>query len=236
MGFAEIAARLMSTGGGSDFWRPENDGQYQLRIFRFPRNGELELFHERDVHFTGNGAPEECPGQGCRTCKTVEMLYAMGDETSKGKANKMRRSSRAIWNIVLASDPTGIKLWETPSGLTKKIIVLMAKAGGRSGNKYPKNAEEMPDFIAAARLGMNELCGPKGQNIVLTYDKNAKDKREIYDVDFQMGPEAKKPLPFEEANATDPGATIAKINEARAKKVAAGGNGGQAAAPPAERA
>lgn len=218
-----------SAGSGGDFWRPEKTGKYILRPYRFQHEGKPTFVATRAKHFQGKGSkPVDCTGQGCKVCENCEKLAASKDKGARDKAYETRRTIQFTGVFVLADDPTGFKMWEMGESVSKKFFLAVAKIGGFTGN-YPTTyrpddekataedreaaLKEWTAFKAAFDKALPLVCGPHGWDFCVTYNKETKNKKEVWAVDFVMRlPGQENVLPFAEDDAVpDPYAIYEKI-------------------------
>ena len=177
--------------GGSSFWRPQ-DGESTVRIVPFkhivkPRDFALKRYGPEDgievgseieeffLPFRRHWKPERklCgmvrgfDGNlhgDCPTCRQQQELMRGSEEDKKVAAMWRAQTKYAVIIVDCEQDVDEMQyqLWEAPSGLVDEVIEDMDK------RKYQGE----------------DLLGPAGRDLVVTYNKNAKRPMDYYHFDW----------------------------------------------------
>lgn len=199
-------------GGGGSFWKPAGSGKYIVRPYRFMQDGDKMLFAPRVVHFVAEKAPPvECKGTpDCPQCVESARLMALRTKDDMEKGRRLRQTTNFTFVFFLLNDPTEAMIWETSEANARKFFLAMAKtkgwAGpypeakpGPDGKIQPDDLAKLEEFNAYFARAVDTVCGPKGWDFCITYNKETKDKKNTWAIDFVMRDEQMtKILPHEE--------------------------------------
>lgn len=182
--------RAMSGGGGGDRppdrWSPDETKDSAIRLYRYEKveDGVVskQLCSVRMLHFNGKGvAPEECPGGVvCEKCRKGSMLKAQGTDEAMEKARQLAPTTCPTFVVVPLDEPTRFRLYDARYTAFQGIMLEIAMAGGWRSASYPDaKAWEGAGEIGAifdrnTEDGINKVCGPNGQDFVLTPKKKGK--------------------------------------------------------------
>lgn len=215
MSLADVARDFAPKGSGGDFWSPEDGGPAaRVRWYRVKKGDELHPlpFTELQV-WTGSAYSEPTP----EIEATRQMLYATGSKEDKQKANGLKPRRKAWLTVVLVDNPTVFRIWKAPESVVQRLLCILAQKDPE-GDGMPKKFEDTPTFYNAADRGAEVVCGPKGWDLAVRFDKKAGPSA-MYDVvALDKPPAGFKVLPLTEEEAPDPQVTADRIKAARAKK------------------
>jgi len=159
----EAYKRLRSKTGGGKFWRPEK-GSNRIRILPFEdKDGNVHLYYEKDVHFLGQGKPEECRGMDCPYCQKANELKASSDKGDRERGKKIAAKTQYKMNIIDRNVPEA----------EQKVVLYDACATvAKAAIKLVKNPEYGPDTFC---------YGKEGRDILIEFDSSL-PPAEMYDV------------------------------------------------------
>ena len=234
MSIRDIVGRHTTMGGGGGLLFKPKTGKSFPRLYRFKNEEDKkELLVEKWQHFRGQGIPPLPCTLGetgsCEMCSTCEALKAAGDKESKDKANNWRRQGQMLFVVVDTQEPEGFQMWQASSSQGRQVILMVAQAGGWLGEApdaiiiteedpepSPELVAEWDKYEAAFDLGLEQVCGPDGRDICVTYNpKAAAVKRYSFQLVEKV---ACKTLPFPEVDVTTPAEIQAQLDELRAAK------------------
>lgn len=183
-------------------------GAYLFRLYPFavdPDKPEDKDIHQlRGLHFKGAGQPPvACPqfvasqrdeGIDCKDCNLAAALDASSDKADQDKAWRMQAREEFLLTArlvgVLKGEeitdgrefyPASWKIVPLDARVFDTLCLLVAQAGGRISTTIPDPEDEpakFDEFLDQMEAGIAKVCGPDGQNILVTYapDKKGKDK------------------------------------------------------------
>lgn len=175
------------------FWRPKGTqevtrGINLVRLYKFPRteepdeSGETEyvLYTRRFQHRLGHKNYVTCENRdNCQHCAQVKMLYDQDTDDAKKMASEQRRKAKNAYCLVdltgirSVDDLTNFNMWEAPWGVSRRIILDLARLGGWPNPDWPDDKlateEEWDMFYAAAEDGETMAVGPKGRDLLIQF-------------------------------------------------------------------
>lgn len=229
MNLAEIAAQFAPKGRDGDLLKLEDGGpSIRVRLYRFKKDGQYHLIGHTEMQVYMDGKyrdPAEmvtgADGQPITLEKALEAtrktLYASGSKEDKKKANSLWPRPKAWLDCVLVDNPVSFRIWQAPESVVQRLLCIAAQKDPE-GDGMPKKFENTPAFYAAAERGLGVLCGPKGRDLAVRFDKKAGPSA-MYDiVALDAPPTGFKVLPLTEEEAPDPKVTADRIKASKAKK------------------
>lgn len=224
----------MASGGRqrqNDRWEPSETKDSAVRVYRFEKvievggvqTTEKSLIAIRMLHFNGKGvAPDECSGgAACEKCRKKSLLEASGVPDALEKAEQMAPTYCPTFVVIPLDEPTRFRTFDARFTAFQGVMVEIAKAGGYRSAKYPEpkawddGGEIGALFDRCVEDGCGLVCGPSGQDLILSPTK--KGKGISWSVSRMQ--DGNKPLPFpEDASVLNPETVQARIKAAMAKK------------------
>lgn len=222
-------------GGGSqrpkERWEPSTIKSSAIRLYRYEVsldvNGvttiEKRLCNVRELHFNGKGvAPTDCTGGStCKKCRDAALMEAQGTEEALEKARQMQPTTSPEFVVVPIEEPTRFRTFSARFSAFQGILLELAIAGGWRSSDYPdgkaweEGCETGPLFDKCVDAGCEKVCGPKGQDLILT--PKAKGKGFTWSV--RRMPDGNNVLPFpEDSKVLNPEEVQARIKAAVEKK------------------
>lgn len=226
--------RQMASGGGDrprERWVPSETKDSAVRIYRYEASVDVggvttiekRLCFVRMLHFNGTGKqPSDClGGMACSRCRKAAMLEAQNTDASREAARDETASACPTFVIVPIDEPTRFRTYDARFSAFQGICLEIAKAGGWRSAKYPEpkawdeGNEVGPLFDKNVDDGCAKVCGPNGQDLILSPTKLGKGIRWA----VSRMQDGNAVLPFQEDNnVLNPEVVQARIKAAMDKK------------------
>ena len=217
LSLADLAKDFAPKGSGGDIWSPVDGGPAtRIRIYRVKKDGALTVLPFTEKQVWDDSVKKYLDPSPELEAKR-QMLYSTGSAEDKKKANGLKVKTKAWLMIVLPDTPTGFMIWKAPQSVVQRIFCILAS---KANGGMPVAYSDDPEFYEAVEKGCEVVCGPKGWDLALSFNKKA-GPAGMYDLTaLDKPPQGFKVLPFSEDETPDPSETAARMKAARNKKEA----------------
>lgn len=167
------------SGERTQFYKKVNGTQVvRLFTFQYAATGETEICFQYFNHY---GQKKVCPrtfdpDAHCDICAQVDLLFEEGSKSSKEQAYNLKAKKQTWFTGVLQGDKQ-FQLLDLPFGAVQKLWLVMALSGG--WNK-PEAKWDDPVFETAFEKGLAKVFGPKGHDVIWTFNKSSPDKGKMH--------------------------------------------------------
>jgi hypothetical protein len=215
----------------TDRWSPSETKDSAIRVYQYEVTTEVggvttvekKLCSIRMLHFHGKGKPPtECSGgMACEQCRRAAMTRAQGTPDSEEQARQFDASPCPTFVVIPLDEPTRFRMYDARFAAFQGICLEIAMAGGWRSAKYPEmkawdeGSEVGPFFDKCVEEGAKRVCGPNGQDLILS----PKSKGKGYTWSVRRIQDGNAVLPFpEDSKVLNPEVVQARIKAAMEKK------------------